>query len=361
MKKNLYYGFLHMFVSLTSILFVVGVTGVNLSMTFLAIGIGTIIFHLVTKNKLAVLMGVSGSYIAGMTYIAKTLGPEYIGFGVVGAGIIYIIFGILYKKFDFRFPQYILSMAVIFIALTLLPIGASLAKGNVFVTIGTLILVFLFRNSMWAMPIGLFGGTAIYYALNPFVVFRGDMVNTYFNFAIPKFSWMAFLSISVVAIAAAFEALGDMTNCANAQEIKIESEDYARGLVGNGLSSIIAGFLGAPPLTTYSENIGFIYLSGWKDATAQIITGLIYIIMAFIPQITTIFSFIPAQVFGSLLLYLFALIMVENLRNLIASNFSKEVILLMFLGFFGAQAIVPNVSPIAVAMIVGLAAVKLGK
>lgn len=352
--KNLYYGFLHVLVSLTAILFVAGVTGLNLSAVFLAVGIGTLIFHATTKNKLAVLMGVSGSYIAGITYIAQTYGPQYIGFGVIGAGIIYILFGLLYKKTNIKFPRYILSMAVILIALTLLPIGATLAKGNAIVVLATILFTFIFRKSIYAMPIGLLAGTSVYYMTG------GQMKlaqASHLMLQMPKFSWGALGAISVVAIAAAFEALGDMTNCAHAQGIEIDVDDYSRGLMGNGFSSIVAGFIGAPPLTTYSENIGFIYLSGWKDASAQIFSGLIYIVMAFIPQLSILFSFIPTQVFGALLLYLFALIMVGNLEHL--EGFRGEVIFIMLVAFYATSAILPSVSPIAVAMILGLIADRL--
>lgn len=346
-KKNLYYGFLHVLVSLTSILFVIGVTGVNLTMTFLAVGIGTIIFHFVTKNKLAVLMGVSGSYIAGITYVAQKYGPQYIGGAVIVAGAIYIVMGLLYIKFRPQIPRYILSMAVIFIALSLLPIGANLAKGNVMVAAATMIITFICRDKIYAMPAGLIGGTATYYLMGGTLKLAKPAVN--FAVQVPKFNLDGILMISLVAFAAAFEALGDMTNCAHAQEIEIENKDYALGLIGNGLSSMVAGLFGAPPLTTYSENIGFIYLSKWKDATAQIVTGVIYIIMAFIPQTVTLFSIIPTPVFGALLLYLFALIMVGNLQHL--DGFKPDVVLVMLIGFYIAPV---GISPIAVAMIMGV-------
>ncbi len=354
--QDLWYGLLHVLVALSAILFVCGITGINLPLSFLTIGIGTLIFHFCTKNKLAVLMGVSASYIGGMAIVGATYGPAYVAGGVVVSGLVYLLAGTLFKwkpqLYD-AFPKYILNIAVFLIALNLLPIGASMITENIMVAALTVLIGFMLysnkNTSSWAFPGALMAGTAISAITGNIATMEQGAALT---FTAPAFNMASFSLIGVVAIAVVFESLGDSTNCANAQGIKLDGKDYGNILIGNGLASAVSGTLGGLPLTSYSENVGFIYLTGYKRPNAQLVSSLIFIGMAFVPGIATIFSIIPGFVYGAMLLFLFAMIGANSVKNI---SLAREKDMLVFVAMLTTFFICPAdlYSPIAAAILVG--------
>lgn len=124
--KHAWMGMEHLAVALTSILFVSSLLGYSPKTVFLAVGVGTLIFHSFTNNKLSTVLGISASYLAGMLLIQEQLGREYVAFGVLGIGIIYTVIGILlykYPKLLSKIPKYIFKLSVVYIAMILIPIG----------------------------------------------------------------------------------------------------------------------------------------------------------------------------------------------------------------------------------------------
>lgn len=363
--KDVWYGLLHVLVAMSSILFVCGTTGINLPLSFLTVGVGTLIFHLVTKNKLATLVGVSGSFVGGMAIVGAEYGPSYVAGGVVVAGLIYLITGAVIRtnpNIYNKFPKYILNASVLLIALNLMPIGASMASGNVFIAAATILVGFcLFikggKIGSFAFPGALVAGTLLSAA-------TGNLQATAevqkLSFLTPQFNLASFTLIGVVALAVVFESLGDSQNCANAQGIELDGKDFGNVLVGNGLASTLSGCLGGLPLTTYSENIGFIYLTGYKRPTAQLWSALIFIIMAFVPGVGVLVSYIPGYVYGAMLLFLFSLIGINSIKSLFLNKEKGQVVMAMLIAFF----LIPSsmFSPIAGAVIVGIFAhLVLGK
>ena len=357
--QDIWYGMLHVLVAMSAILFVCGTTGINLPLSFLTVGIGTIIFHIMTKNKLAVLMGVSGSFVGGMAIVSAEFGAPYVAGGVVVAGLVYLIASLILRckpELYNKFPKYILNAAVLLIALNLLPIGSSLASGNIVVAGVTALVGFLVftkggKLTPFAFPIALVSGTILS------IIADGVNINTASQslaFVTPAFNMASFTLIGVVALAVVFETLGDSQNCANAQGIELNGEDFANVLGGNGLASLVSGSLGGLPLTTYSENVGFIYLTGYKRPMAQIVSAIIFILMAFIPGIGMVISIIPSYVYGAMLLFLFAMIGVNSIKSLFLSKDKGNVVMAMLVAFY----LVPSniFSPIAAAVLVGVVA-----
>lgn len=358
--KDIWYGCLHVLVAMSSILFVCGATGINLPLSFLTVGVGTLIFHAFTKNKLAVLMGVSGSFIGGMAIVSAEYGPSYVAGGVVIAGVIYLILGFLIRwkpNIYNKFPKYILNVAVLLIALNLLPIGATMAGDNIWIAIATITVGFLVyakggkKFSAWAFPIALLTGTVLSAATGNLAITNEVQK---LAFTKPEFNLASFSLIGVIALAVAFEALGDTQNCANAQNIKLEGKDFGNALLGNGAASTLSGCIGGLPMTTFSENVGFIYLTGYKRPEAQIISSLIFILMAFIPGIGMLISWIPSYVYGAMLLFLFAVIGTNSIKSLFLNKQKGQVMMAMLTAFYLIPADV--FSPIAGAILVGVLA-----
>ena len=358
---DIYYGFLHLLVAFTSIVFVCQVTGFNIPLAFLTVGIGTILFHGVTKNKLASIMGVSGSYVGGMIAVNQQFGLPYVVGGVIISAVIYMLFGLLLIKWQDKvmklFPNYILNMAVFFIALTLIPIGLNMAQNDIFTALMSILFVLIFDRvkptKIFAMPLGLIAGTII-------STFKNGLLHTEIattiQFTTPAFNLQSFSLIGVVSLAVIFEALGDTKNTGNAQGIDAFKEvGIGKILFGNGLSSLVSGSMGSLPLTTYSENVGFLYMSKYTKPTAQLWTAIFYIALAFISPLVFFIGYIPMAALGGLLLYLFSLIGISTLNELHIENDNQSMVcIVMMIMFFAAPYISTSISPIALAMIVGL-------
>lgn len=354
---NIYYGFLHVLVCITSIIFVTTTIGLNLPLAFLSVAMGIIVFRLMTKAKLPAVLGVSGAYVSGMIAVGTTHGAGFVAGGVILSGIIYLIFGFLMKKFPrvmSLFPNYILSLAIICISLTLIPIGIDVFKANPIIGAITILCAMIIQAipklSMLTMPIALGVGT-----LAQWWMFGLESSNqaTELLFTTPQFNLYSFSLIGVVALAVIFETIADTRNMAIASGVDIDSEvGLHRVVMGNGIATVISGAMGGQPLTTYSENTGFLYLTKWTNPNAQIFTALIFVAMAFIPQIPQLIGYIPMASFGAILVYLFSLILVSNIKELeLKDEKMSRVATITVALFFIAPEVVPQVSPIAVAML----------
>lgn len=370
--QNMYYGLLHLLVSFTAISVVTRIIGFNLPVTFLMAGIGTIIFHLVTQNKLPMVLGVSGVFIGGMIYVSQTEGMEYALGGVVGAGVLYVIFSLIAFKWQDKImkhiPTWLLSTSVLLIALSLIPIGKSLVETNLvvglatFVTIAIVELIGGKQVRTFAMPLGLLVGTLVYH----FTVgldFTTMAQPLAMEFMTPKFSLTGFLAISLMSIASILEMLGDTKNTGSIIGKNVFKEvGLGRIALGNGLSSIISGFGGGQVLTTYSENAGYLLTSNYFNPNAQLFTALYFIIMAFITPISKFIMMLPLESFGAIILYLYSLVAINSIKQIVESgvNLSDNrrvfVIMSIMVGVSSLAYVISGIaiSSVAVAVAVGI-------
>ena len=167
--KTILMGFMHMIVAFTSIVVITGALGFNLPLAFLFAGVGTLVFHLVTKNEIPVTLGVSGVYMGAILFVVEQYGVAFAHGGIVVAGLFYILFALIMFKWQDKilplFPTWLLSTVVALIGLNLLPIGASLLTTDILVGLTSLVvttLVSLIGNEklgMFAVPIGVLAGT----------------------------------------------------------------------------------------------------------------------------------------------------------------------------------------------------------
>lgn len=368
---NLYYGALHVAVSITSIILVSTIVGFNLPNTFLFVGIGTLVFKLLTRNKISGLMGVSGSYLAGIIYITQTYGKSYALGGIIISGLIYCIFGLIMLKYQDKVLQYIpkwlLSTAVMFIGLMLVGIGKVMIAGNIIVGVtamAVMCLVSLFGNkklSMFAIPVGILVSTLVQYL---FFGIDTSVLNQQigFEFVKPMFNLPALTMIGIVAIPVLAELLGDMTFTGLAMGKNLFKEvGVGKIALGNGIGSIISGLGSSLPITSYSESASFIMLSGFTNPNAQIVTSFLYIAMAFATPLMKAAMAIPKFTLGGIALGLYALIIVNSLKEITKSidldrnKREATIITLMVASFFIDYTIKGiSINSIAVAVIIGL-------
>lgn len=349
-----YYGILHLLTIITSIIFIASTTNMNLPLGFLVCGIGTLVFTLVTRGKTPLALGLSGSYVAGVIAVTSTQGIEYAVGGSLLAGVIYVLVAVLikhYPKVLNLFTPTILSLAILLIALNLLPIGVSvvsLAPATGLVTfIAVLILSQIKKIKAYAFPLSLLLGT-VFHSLT--VGLEPTLSNGSIEFITPQFSMFAFTSISVVAIAVLFEALGDSKLVSDVTGTEYKPH---RIILGNGLSTIIASLFGSSnPATTYTESTSFLMETKWFKWQSTVVTGLLLIALALIPQVSVLISYIPTAAFGGLLIYLFSMVASHRISTINLENDNNLLLGIVALGlFYVTPTVLPSVSPIAVAMI----------
>lgn len=330
--KTILMGFMHMIVAFTSIVVVTGALGFNLPLAFLFAGIGTLVFHFITKNELPVTLGVSGVYMGAIMFVVENYGVAFAHGGIIVAGLFYLAFALIMFKWQDKilpmFPTWLLSTVVALIGLNLLPIGASLLTSNITVGLTSLIvtaLVSLVGNEklgMFALPIGVLAGTVVAFFTTGLTIPSAVGI----EYVAPQFNWQSALTIGVMAFPAMFEMMGDTKNTGNVIGKNIFKEvGLGRISLGNGLASILGGLGGSNAYTTYSENASFVQMSRFYNPSAQIWTGFFLIILAFFTPLITLISAIPIEAFGGAVTFLFAMIVVNAIKQIGESvNLNKE-------------------------------------
>lgn len=371
-RKMIIMGILHALVAFTSIAVVTVIEGFNLSNAFLFAGVNTILFHIITKNKLPVTLGVSGLYIGSILFVTQTYGLAYTYGGIIVAGLVYVVFGLFALKFQYKimgvFPSWLLSTVVLLIGLSLLPIGTGLIQTNIAVGVTALIVTGLVdllggnKMGMFAMPLGVLAGTlvAVFTTGLDFTV----MSNTQsFEFITPQFALAPVLTIAMIPLAVIFEMMGDVKNTGDIIGKDVFKEvGLGRISIGNGISTIIGGAGSSNAYTTYSESTAFVMLSRYFNPSAQLITGVIFIAIAFFTPVINAIQLIPTEAFGGVVTYLFALIAINSIKQIAGSgvDLNKDrktfAIMITMLAVSTLTFVIAgvSVSSVAIATVVGV-------
>lgn len=372
MKKDLWIGLIHSFVSFTSIAVVASILGINLVLAFLFAGIGTLVFHLVTKNKIPSVLGLSGLFIGGLLFVGQTYGMPYVFGGIIIAGLVYVVFGLIMLKFQDSvmklFPDWLLSMVILLIAFSLIPIGLGLTVTNmtialVAITTTALVDIFGHRNlKPFSMPLGIIvatvvasltGNIALSFAFTPIDV----------NWVMPKFGLEAMLTMGGIALVVLFEMIGDVKNTGSIIGKDLFKEvGVGRISIGNGLATILGGLGNASCYTTYAENNAFLMQTKHYSPKTQIFTSLFFILFAFITPIHNLIASLPIEAFGGILVYLFSMVAINAIRNILNSgiDLNKDervfgiMTVMLAVSMFTFTVFGISISSVAISAIVGV-------
>lgn len=365
MKNDLKFGILHAFIALPATLVVSNVMGIPITTMLLFAGIFTLIFHIITKNKIPSVLSISGSYISAILVVTATYGKEYVGFGVIGAGVIYFILGFLstkIKDFHLYFPKWLLMLGVGLIAMSLIPIGVDLATQDQLICLITLAVMFLamFSNKKIfnLLPMGwaLAAGTISSFIIRGIPTIEKTTALT-INPINLKFNIGAFALICFVGIVTYFEMLADIQNTS-----VICNRDYFKELginkisYGNGLCTMISGMFGYPPFTTYSENAAALLVTKYYNPNAQIITAIVFILAAFITPLFDLTLYIPMAAFGAVLIGLYSTLFINTTKEIMKSEDKNISIISIVWALsymnFAIRGVV--ISSISIALFIGL-------
>ncbi|MCF7858310.1 MAG: uracil-xanthine permease family protein [Candidatus Cloacimonetes bacterium] len=376
--NNLVLGFQHMFVMFGATVLVPLITGLDVGVTLFAAGIGTLIFHVLTKFQVPVFLGSSFAFIPGIIAVATAKGgslPEALG-GIVIAGLLYVVVAIIFRFIDARIlhkilPPFVTGPIIILIGLILAPVAISNANGTyaagivekigvngcwgvALFTFAVAIFVKVFFEkrrrkllSMLPVLIALISGYILAVIIG-IVDFSSVYAAAWFgipNFSLPVFSARSMSIIVPIAIVTIVEHFGDILAIGNVVgKDFIKKPGIHRTLMGDGIATSISALIGGPANTTYSENTGAVALTGNFNPVIMRIAALFAIILSFVPKFTAVIGTIPSPVIGGISVLLFGMISSIGIKNMVDHqvDFSDAKILMisaamLVLGLGGAK------------------------
>ena len=332
--KNTILGIQFLFVAFGATVLVPLLVGIDPAVALFTAGVGTLIFHLITKGQVPVFLGSSFAFIAPIIEATKLFGWPGTLSGIIAVGVVYGIMSALVKargiKFIERlFPAVVVGPVIMIIGLSLASAAVDMAKNSwilATITLVTAILVVVFGKKMIKL-IPVFIAIAVGYIVAIImgkVEFTAIQEAAWFSlpkFTIPEFSWQAILYMIPVAIAPIIEHVGDIYAIGGVCDKNfIEKPGLHRTMLGDGIATALAGFFGGVPNTTYSEVTGAIALTKVTNPFILRIAAITAIIFAFVGKISGFLETIPVAVLGGIMLLLFGMIASIGIKTLIDSK-----------------------------------------
>ncbi len=322
-------------------------TGLSPSLALLSAGIGTLLFHSVTKGIVPVFLGSSFAFIGAVALILQTEGTASVKGGVIVAGLVYVLMSYIIKIFGVDkvrsfFPPIVTGPVIIVIGLRLSPTALSMAgydlANNSFNSqsliiassvVLTMIVVTIFAKGFFKLvPIlisvfvgyivaVIFGVVDFSYIANAPIIGL-DKASAESFFTLPKFTSSAVSAIAPIALVVFIEHIGDITtNGSVVGKDFFKEPGIHRTMLGDGIATICAGFIGGPPNTTYSENTGVLAVTKVYDPSILRLAAIFAICISLLGKFAGFVQSIPTAVMGGVSIILFGMIASVGLRTLV--------------------------------------------
>ena len=361
--KTLLLGLQHMFAMFGATVLVPMLTGLDVSTTLLFAGLGTLLFHLLTKRKVPAFLGSSFAFLGGYFALAGLEGTDggagltqpqlltYACFGVACAGLLYLVLALLIKVFGSSkvmkfFPPVVTGPIIIAIGLTLSQSAIDNCSTHWGIALVAIVLVIVCniwgKGMLKIVPIiiGVIGsylvavicgvvdftpvkeaawvGFPIHFERTVFWAFKDGNTSLLLTAAI---------TIVPIALATMVEHIGDISAISSTVGRNyIKDPGLHRTLLGDGLATILASLFGAPANTTYGENTGVLSLTKVYDPLVIRLAALFAIIFSFCPKFAAIIACMPTATVGGVSLVLYGMISAVGVRNVVEAklDFSKS-------------------------------------
>ena len=393
-------GFQHMFAMFGATILVPVLTGLSVSATLLFAGLGTLLFHFLTKRMVPAFLGSSFAFLAGYFAIAPNGEPEllpYACFAVAVSGILYVILASLFKLFGSKrvmrfFPPVVTGPIIICIGLILASSAIANCSQNWGIALVAILVVI--ATNIWGRGmvkiIPILMGVIISYVVAaccgevdfsevisakwiglPFE--WGNTVFGLFPGADAGLLISACITIVPLALATMVEHIGDMCAISSTCDRNyLDEPGLHRTLLGDGLATMLASLFGAPANTTYGENTGVLALTRVYDPRVIRIAACLAIFFSFCPKFAALISAMPAATIGGISLILYGMISAVGVRNIVENkvNFTNTrnvivaaLIMVLAIGInyseagaisFNVGSVTISLSGLAVAAIVGI-------
>ena len=396
-------GLQHMFAMFGATVLVPAITGLNVSTTLFFAGLGTLIFHLITKLQVPAFLGSSFAFLGAYGLVTATgqdIPLTYSSFGVAVAGLVYLLLAFAFKQFGAKkvmrfFPPIVTGPIIICIGLSLA--GSAITNCQANWPVALMAIAVVVAANIWGkgmikiIPI-LLGVVASYlFALVVDPATRANVAATvaaadWFGFPViwenTAFSIFganldmgmlltAVATIAPISLATIVEHIGDM--CAISSTVGknfVEKPGLHRTLLGDGVATAIASLFGAPANTTYGENTGVLALSKVYDPKVIRLAAVFAMVLSFCPKFAALIVAMPVATMGGVSLVLYGMISAVGVRNVVENqvDFTKSrnvLIAAMIMGLavgvtYSGSIIIPvgsvtlSLSGLAVAALVGI-------
>lgn len=344
----------HMFSMFGSTVLVPILVGLNPGIALFSSGVGTLMYLLITRHKIPAYMGSSFSFIVPMMALMKSTGYPGIAQGTIAVGCVYLLVSLIVTMIssdwiDRVLPPIVVGPIVMVIGLSLASTAAKDATLNgthydlryFAVAMLTLLVTIAFnmfcKGFLGLIPIllgivcgyviaCLFGivdlvpvAAAHWFSLPdfqvPFVTYQ------------PHFYWGAILSMAPIAFVTMTEHMGHIMVLNELTERNyFKDPGLNHTLAGDGTASIIAGFVGGPPVTSYGENIGVLAITRVHSVYVLAGAALFAVFFSFVGKLSALIESIPGPVIGGISFLLFGVIASSGLRVMIEDqiDFNKK-------------------------------------
>ena len=330
--------------------------GLTVAVTLFCAGVGTLLFHVCSKLKVPAFLGSSFAFLGGFYTVANLKHGMYATMsandkvayacgGIVVAGLLYLVVALIFKLVGvnrvMRFlPPVVTGPIIICIGLSLAPSAIQNASTNwliAFVALAVIIIFNIWGKGMFKI-IPILMGVVIAYAFaliltacgitNPngkaildFASISGAKWIGLPPFQMCKFDITSILVMAPIAIATMMEHVGDMSAIsATVGKNYIEDPGLHRTLLGDGLATAFAGFIGGPANTTYGENTGVLELSRVYDPRVIRIAAVFAALLSFVPKFSAVISTMPASIIGGVSFMLYGMISAIGVRNVVENR-----------------------------------------
>lgn len=346
--KNALQGAQMLFVAFGALVLVPLLTGLDPNVALFGAGIGTLLFQLITRRSVPIFLASSFAFIAPIMFGIQTWGVGATMGGLMAAGFVYVLMGALIKVRGVAFihkllPPVVVGPVIMVIGLGLAPVAVNMALGKTgdgavqlidadaalwissISLLVTIVISVFSKGFLKLLPI--FGGivagyiTSLIYGVVDFTPVAQAAWLALPNFTAPEFNINAIFFMVFVAIAPAVEHVGDMLAISN-----VTGKDYLkkpglhRTITGDGVATIAASMLGAPPNTTYSEVTGAVMLTKAFNPVIMTWAAVTAIVLALVGKLGALLQTIPVPVMGGIMILLFGSIATVGLNTLIQNK-----------------------------------------
>jgi uracil permease len=341
--RTLVIGAQMLFVAFGALVLVPLLTGLDPNVALFTAGAGTLVFQIVTGFSVPVFLASSFAFIAPIAFGVAEYGMAATLSGLVAAGLVYMVLAALvrWRGVDIVkrvLPPIVTGPVIMVIGLALAPVAVDMATGLAVGDYSGRALAVALISLLATMTTALFAkgllrlvpilvGVAVGYVaaaalgMVDLTPVRDAAWFAVPSFVLPSFSLPAILFILPVAIAPAIEHVGDLVaiRAVTGQDY-LERPGLHRTLLGDGIATSLAGFLGGPPNTTYSEVTGAVALTKAFNPLIMTVAALLAMLLAFVGKLGAVLATIPTPVMGGILVILFGSIVVVGMATLVRAQ-----------------------------------------
>lgn len=334
MGKTLILGLQQCFAMFGATILVPLLSGLSTSVTLFCAGVATLWFHFITKGKCPIFLGSSFAFLSMYFAIIPTYGKEYATGGVVVAGALYVVLALLIKVFGTKrvmklFPPVVCGPLIILIGMNLA--GSAVNNASTDWLMAALCIVIIVVCNIWGKGMIKICPVLISLVLSMIIAtVLGKVDYTAAgaaawvgmpDFFLPKFNASAVVASLAVAVAAMVEHVGDIAAVgATCGKNFISDPGLTRTLLGDGVGTTIAGLLGGPANTTYSENTGVVALTRVFDPYVMRVAAIMAIVLSLCPKFEAVIGAIPSSIIGGISFVLYGMISATGIRCIVENQ-----------------------------------------